>query len=569
MMDPATEINRHSNTEFFFKSWQLILSLVLGGVLLAASFAPYNFLLGAFLGLVPLLFAEHQISKSAKWRKWRVFGAAYLFFAVFNFSTIWWVKNASWVGVIASVTVNSFFFAFITVLYSNVKKHLSEKAGYMAFVSFFVAWEYIELLDWDLSWPWLTIGHSMANWVSLAQWFEYTGVLGGSLWIVLINLQVFLILKSWLYKGDMFLRFKKIIHLSLLFLIPTVISLLFYWNYEEKGDVASVVVVQPNMHPYSDRFMDDKGIEMSALSIEEHVLKFTKMADSVMDENVDYILFHETALPKTENDYELSYSNSIRILNAWRKQYPNTAILTGIAIRDFKNPEEVPAEVPASFKRVHGGGYYEYFNSSLNLNGNDSLQLYHKSRLVIGVERIPSYFVYLQRYLKDFDSDQNASEFNPNNGVQSYREVFKGVKDSVIVAPIICYESVFGEYVTEYVKKGANFLGIITNDSWWGDTPGYKQHWSFAKLRAIETRRSVARSANTGWSGFINQRGEEIFKSEYLTQGVYKENIKLNSELTFYAEFGDVIGKISLGFAIMVLLNLFVKSIKNKSNIKV
>ena len=133
-----------------------------------------------------------------------------------------------------------------------------------------------------------------------------------------------------------------------------------------------------------------------------------------------------------------------------------------------------------------------------------------------------------------------------------------------MVAPVICYESVFGEYVTDYVKKGANFIGIITNDSWWGDTPGYQQHWSFARLRAIETRRSVARSANTGTSGFINQRGDELQKSEYLTLDCLRQKIKCNEKITFYVKYGDVIGKIGLGLAIMILLNLIVRKLIHK-----
>ena len=83
--------------------------LILGAVLMASSFAPFDFLPGAMIGLVPLLILEDEISKNKTWRKWRVFGCAYLFFAAFNFFTIWWVKNASWIGVIASVVVNSFF----------------------------------------------------------------------------------------------------------------------------------------------------------------------------------------------------------------------------------------------------------------------------------------------------------------------------------------------------------------------------------------------------------------------------------------------------------------------------
>jgi apolipoprotein N-acyltransferase len=166
--------------------------------------------------------------------------------------------------------------------------------------------------------------------------------------------------------------------------------------------------------------------------------------------------------------------------------------------------------------------------------------------------------------MTDFDSDLGAKIYNPNNGIQEERQVFRGVCDSAIIAPVICYESVFGEYVTEYVRKGANFIGVITNDSWWGKTPGYHQHWSFARIRAIETRRAVARSANTGISGFINQRGDELQKSAYLTPDCMRQKIKCNNKITFYVKYGDVLGKIALGLAIMIVLNLIVKKLTDK-----
>jgi apolipoprotein N-acyltransferase len=137
-------------------------------------------------------------------------------------------------------------------------------------------------------------------------------------------------------------------------------------------------------------------------------------------------------------------------------------------------------------------------------------------------------------------------------GQQREREVFFSKKFGY--APIICYESVYGEYVTEYVQKGANILCIITNDGWWGDTPGHRQHWQMARLRAIETRRAVARSANTGISGFISQKGEILEKTDYWTRDVRVQTLQANTQKTLYAILGDYLGKIALGFSVMIIL---------------
>jgi apolipoprotein N-acyltransferase len=131
------------------------------------------------------------------------------------------------------------------------------------------------------------------------------------------------------------------------------------------------------------------------------------------------------------------------------------------------------------------------------------------------------------------------------------------------VAPIICYESIWGEYVAKAVSKGAQFIAVITNDGWWGNTSGKDQHLAYAKLRAIETRRWVARSANTGISGFINQRGDVVKKSGWWVSTALEADINLNDELTFYVKYGDYIaqgGCYGSGlFALLLIINSFRK----------
>ena len=141
---------------------------------------------------------------------------------------------------------------------------------------------------------------------------------------------------------------------------------------------------------------------------------------------------------------------------------------------------------------------------------------------------------------------------------QENREVFS-LKNGSKAAPIICYESVYGEYVSKYVRNGADFLTIITNDAWWGNTQGHLQHFSYAKLRAVETRRDVVRSANTGISGIINQKGEVVKKMGYNQQGSLTGEVHLNSEKTFYVKFGDLIARVSQFLVVFIFLFAIVK----------
>ena len=122
----------------------------------------------------------------------------------------------------------------------------------------------------------------------------------------------------------------------------------------------------------------------------------------------------------------------------------------------------------------------------------------------------------------------------------------------------VCYESVYGEYCTEYVKAGAKAMTIITNDAWWGNTPGYKQHLAFARLRAIELRRDIARCGNTGISCFIDQRGEVLDETQWWTRGSLTGLVHLNSEQTAFVRHGDIVGRVCTLVFLILAAFLFV-----------
>ncbi|MDR3296687.1 MAG: apolipoprotein N-acyltransferase, partial [Prevotellaceae bacterium] len=138
-------------------------------------------------------------------------------------------------------------------------------------------------------------------------------------------------------------------------------------------------------------------------------------------------------------------------------------------------------------------------------------------------------------------------------GTQPEREAFSSVSGKFRAGIAVCYESIFGQFVTEYVHQGANMLFIITNDGWWRDTPGHRQHLRYASLRAIETRRSIARSANTGISAIINQRGEIEQRSSWWVRTTLVGLINANEHITPYVRHGDVIGRIAAALTLMLL----------------
>jgi apolipoprotein N-acyltransferase len=245
----------------------------------------------------------------------------------------------------------------------------------------------------------------------------------------------------------------------------------------------------------------------------------------------------------------------IAMIRGFLRDYPKAAYIPGIqCFKRFMPGDKLSENV----RDIPGTDMkYESFNAAIQLDSTPRIPVYFKSKLVVGVEKMP-YARYL-KFLEKFTVKLGGT-FR-GWGTQDYRGVFFSPTDSTGVSPIICYESVYGEFVTGYVRNGANLLFVITNDGWWGDTPGYRQHNAFSCLRAIETRRSIARSANTGISCLINQRGEVLDKLGWWKRGTVKGTINANDTLTYYVRHGDYIGRAAAFFALLIVLLYIIRAI--------
>ena len=203
----------------------------------------------------------------------------------------------------------------------------------------------------------------------------------------------------------------------------------------------------------------------------------------------------------------------------------------------------------------------------MQIYNTGQMHIYHKSKLVQGVEFILD--AYILKPLEKLSLDLGGT--TGSLGTQDEPSVFISHGDpahsGLKIAPAICYESIYGEYIAEYINKGAKLICIITNDGWWGDTPGYKQHLAYARLRAIETRRSIARSANTGISCFINQRGDILQPTEWWEPAVIKGTLNANSKLTYYTKYGDYIGRIASFLAVLMLVYAIVRSLNKTQKV--
>lgn len=521
-----------------------LLSLV-SGLLMVLSF-PYTGSLTplAFIAWVPLLLVEDQIHNNS-YRSGKVFIHAGLVFLLYNVGTTWWVYFASPTGALMAFIVNSLLMALVFYFFHLAKKHIGKKEGFIALLIYWIAFEHFHY-NWESSWPWLTLGNVFSIRISWIQWFSFTGVLGGSLWVLIVNLFIFRIVTNVFLKKETWRIQTPLVYLlGLIVTIPIIISLVMFFRYEEKIDPIEVVAVQPNIDPYNDKFNTGVFPQLD---------KIFTLAESKITDKTRLIVAPETAISQSfdeaavEDPYDYAYAIK-GLLDARQKSLNKTTICIGASThRFFKHKNS-----SASFELADGQGFIEHYNTSVLVDAVNGLEYVHKSKLVPGVEKIP--FSGTFSFLEDLSLDLGGT--TGTLGTENEPQVLQ-TKDFKF-APVVCYESAFGEFVSQQCRKGAQFICIITNDGWWRDTPGYKQHSSFASLRAIENRRSVVRSANTGVSCFVDQTGKIFQETPWWEEAVIRREINLNSELTFYSKYGDFLGR-SFGFvALLLFLFTYVK----------
>lgn len=505
------------------------------------------------IGMVPLLIAIKQISGSEKEKKGkRVFLTAGLTFLLWNTACIYWVYNAisaynnAFVAFLISLIpygLGALLMTFAFWLYYRLSRYTSKWMAYAGLISFWISMEYLHQ-TWDLAFPWMTLGNGFAASHQLIQWYEYTGIYGGSLWILISNILAFEAYQAFkIQKG--YLKFRPLIVLGLVILIPITASLIRYSGYEEKVVPVNVVTVQPNIDPYQ---------KLGGISSQEQIRTLTRLSDSIGQPNTEYFIWPETAIPNYSDEERVRSNPDFIRLQDFLSKYKNGTLITGIeSIKRYNDLQTISAKFDEN-SRV----YYDNFNTAMQVENSANVQFYHKSKLVPGVEKMPfpNALAFLKPVFAQLGGTVSGWGWQDNPAVMY-------AQSGIGVAPVICYESLWGDWIGKSVKEGAQFIAIITNDGWWGNTSGKDQHLLYAKLRAIETRRWVVRSANTGISGFIDQKGDLVKQSKWWVPTALKADINLNSDLTFYVENGDLIAKLfSLTALLLALIIPYKKWVK-------
>lgn len=533
--------------------WGLILLFAL--IMSVPFLIPHTGFLALF-GLVPLLCME-QIASSYK--KKHIWAYHYTAFVLWNTLTTFWVCNATIGGGLFAIFANSLQMSLVFGLFRWSKRRFKGVLPYIFLMVTWIAWEHF-YFDAEISWPWLVLGNAFARSIWAIQWYEFTGALGGSLWIWACNLSIFGLMcalsdGSW-NRFNSKAKSAALTGFLLLFLCPFIFSAIIRSRLgdpmasERKLDC---LIVQPNIDPYNKfEFLSQSQQNDILLNMAESAI-----AERQADSTAGTLLI---IAPETfTNDIIIGHferSNSLNRFISFLKDYPDVNMLFGASSYEYINSAIQPSKTA---RKVGPGRWYESHNSALMTDGSGRTEIFHKSKLVVAVEKTP----YPGLFCKIDDmlggvmgrciGQSDISLLNVNNYSSQVGT------SHIPIGCAVCYESVYGEYYTGYINKGAEAMTIITNDAWWGDTPGYRQHLSYASLRAIETRRAIARCANTGISAIISPSGEILEETQWWEPAILQSSIPLRDDLTFYTIHGDITGRICTFLFLLLLLALLVR----------
>ncbi|MBW8362627.1 MAG: apolipoprotein N-acyltransferase [Kaistella sp.] len=535
---------------------------LISAVLLSISWPTYGIPFFIFFALVPLLMVEHQISKFSKFRRKgsMVFGISYLTFIIWNIVTTGWLYNSmnpdgthSLFAVVLPVLTNAFLMAFTFQLYHWYKNAAGTYFGLVFFVAIWMCFEKLHL-SWELTWPWLNFGNVFADYPKLIQWYDTFGSTGGSFWILTVNVFAFYTLRIWEAGRKQKALLKNVAILLGIIGVPMLISVIKYNSFDEKpiGSV-NVLLLQPELNPYTEKYSKD------SLTILNDLLQ---LAEENSKGQIDYYIGPETSIPGFGSISETGFEQSL-LLNTVKDflgKHPKSVFATGISSHKFYRN---PGEKSETAYQMADGTFVDSYNSAVQIIPNQKIEVYHKAKLVPGVEIFP-YISVLKPILGNAMLDLGGT--TSSLGIDKERKVFSNNFNKGKLAPIICYESIYGEFVGDYVKKGANFLAIMTNDSWWGVSQGHQQLMAYAKLRAVETRREIARSANSGISAHINAKGDVLADTLYLDKTALFAKINLYDKITFYSRTGDILSRLSIFIVGFLVVYYFgEKMLKGKS----
>lgn len=499
-----------------------ILSALLSGFLLTAAFPAADLNWTVWFALIPLLTAIKNESPAGAFKLGIFTGLAHFI------SLIYWIINviSTYGGLdIITSTVILLLLCLYLSIYTGIFAFLvtvSEKSRIKIFLfaGFWVSLEYIRTVLFT-GFPWCLLGYSQYNQPILIQVSDITGVYGISFMIAAVNILLFLAISD--FRKNIINRFActEIILLAFAFILMTGYGkhcLKKYSDTADKGNPVRISVIQGNI---------DQSIKWDTESLTDNVLKYLSLTRDTFNFRPDIIIWPETAVPFPFQDDDALSDVLYRISEESRSYLV------------FGNP---------AYRMETGEKLF--YNSAICIAPDGRIAgQYDKAHLVPFGEYVPlkNLLPFVHRLVPA------AGDFSKG---KSHDPVKLG---RIQAGLLICYEAIFPEISRKTVNKGASILINMTNDAWFGFTSAPYQHFYMAAFRAVENRRHLIRSANTGFSGIISPSGRIMTAGELFTEEAITENIRLEKQaVSFYSRYGDLF---ALAVLILCTVSVFFKSV--------
>ncbi len=525
----------------------------ISGVLLGLSFPPIPLPYLAFVAFVPYLLKLEKLSGLGEINRFTYFTAF-----IFNLVTLYWV--GSWTPdadpfLLIAGTVLMFFnpllFLIPSTLFYFAKKSFPLRFSVFLLPVFWVTYEYLYSVT-EFRFPWLTLGNSLPYFNSFIQIADVVGAYGLSLLVFYINIFVFYNLKF--YFTNKRISYSYLIIALILLIFPVIYGNIKIAEYTLPSSKVKVGLIQPNLNPWK---------KWQAGNLDEQLDLYLNLSRKAIEKGAQVLVWPETALPVflLNGSYQKQLQ---RIHNFLDKN--SVSLITGMPNAKFYfEPEKAP---PDAKKIKNSKTLYTSYNSALAFNPYTvEVQTYGKIKLVPFGERVPyvEKLPFLGKWIK---WNVGISSWNTGTDTTVFTLKIKDLNKIVRAAPLICIESIYPDFVASFVDKGAEFIAVVTNDSWYGNSSGPYQHKEISVLRAVENRRYVVRAANGGISCIIDPLGRTVKSSRMFERTVVVGDVYLLNEITFYTKHKLLIPTIVLFITVLVLLFVAINSLKQKLGLK-
>ncbi|NQT10621.1 MAG: apolipoprotein N-acyltransferase [Desulfobacteraceae bacterium] len=504
----------------------------MSGLLLTGSFPKIGISLFAWFALVPLLVALRNLSPKRGFILGFIAGLVHyltlLYWLVYTMHTYGHLTMALCVFILI---LASAFLALYPAAFSATLLNLCAKPAICIFAVpvLWVAFEYMRSLFF-LGFPWELIGYSQYNNLLLIQISDIFGVYGVSFLIALSNTTIYLTLLYLIKKDWKRETVTKRVAAGSISVFALIIVLVLSYGKWRIDSIDRLVCSSPSIKAAVVQGNIDQAVKWDPEFQRLTIKKYIDLSLLAKKDNPDLVVWPETATPFYFL-YNIGLSNMVQ----------NGIKDTGL---DF---------LIGSPSFVRKKGVVEHYNTAYLISSDGKVYgKYDKVHLVPFGEYIPfnKWLPFIGKMV------EGVGDFKP------------GIKGKTIkwgdysLGLQICYEIIFPDLSRAMAKNNASLLVNITNDAWFGTTSAPYQHFSMAIFRAVENRRALVRSANTGISGFIDPVGRIIEKTDLFKEAVATRPVPLIQMRSFYTCFGDLF---AIGCMVVTAICFVLKYVYNRS----